>query len=137
MDNYLFLHDGVFKIRTRLTISRPENPKRVISQTLKTLMKFHQCLHCLPRQNRFSEKKYNTALKVLTCDPLIYTLGQPDFIARSFIENSFGAKWISPFRPSVLFVGHKRTVQTQIRHHRTRRLIRVSTLCLHNVLFKC
>ena len=28
-----FLHNGVFKIRIRLTISRPENPKRVTDKS--------------------------------------------------------------------------------------------------------
>ena len=66
-----FLHDGVFKIRTRITISRPETPKRVISQTVKTLMKFHQGLHCLTRQNRSSEKEIQYCYESLTCHPLI------------------------------------------------------------------
>ena len=37
---------------------------------------------------------------------------------------------LNPLKPSVLFVGHWQTVQTQIRRHRTRRLIRVSSVCL-------
>ena len=37
------------------------------------------------------------------------------------------------YKPRVLFVGHKETVQTQTRRRRTRRLIRVSTICLQNV----
>ena len=50
-----------------------------------------------------------------------------------FIEIS-----INPYKPSVLsfFVGHRQTVQTQIRRQITWRLIRVSTVCLQNVLFK-
>ena len=92
MVNYIFLHDGVFKIRTRLTISRPENPKRVISQTIKTLMKFHQDLHCLPRQNRFSEKEIQYCFESLTCAPFLHIIGHPDFILCSFIEISFDPK---------------------------------------------
>ena len=39
--------------------------------------------------------------------------------------------------PSILLVGHSQTVQTQVRHHRTRRLlIWVSTNCLQNVLLE-
>ena len=37
-------------------------------------------------------------------------------------------------KPSVLFVGHVNTVDTQTRRHTMRRLIRVSTVCLQNVL---
>ena len=49
------------------------------------------------------------------------------------VSNLHGA---NPFKPSVLFMWHWQTVLTQIRRHRTRRLIRVSTVCLHNVLLK-
>ena len=34
------------------------------------------------------------------------------------------------YKPSILFVGHMQAVQIQIRRSRTRRLIRVSTVCL-------
>ena len=34
------------------------------------------------------------------------------------------------YKPSVLFVGHRQTVKTQIRRRRMRRLIRISTICL-------
>ena len=44
--------------------------------------------------------------------------------------------YINPYKPSVLFIGHRQTVQTQIRHHRTRRLIRVSTVCSQNVILE-
>ena len=37
---------------------------------------------------------------------------------------------VKPYKPSVFFVGHRQTVQTQTRHHRMWRLIRVYTVCL-------
>ena len=37
--------------------------------------------------------------------------------------------YINPYKPSVPFLGHRQTVQTQIRWRRTRRLIRVFTVC--------
>ena len=43
---------------------------------------------------------------------------------------------LNPYMPSVPFVGHRQIVQTQIRRHKMRRLIRVSTICLHNFLLK-
>ena len=43
---------------------------------------------------------------------------------------------INPYKPNVLFVGHRETVQIQIRRHRTHRLIRVSTVCAQNVVLK-
>ena len=39
-------------------------------------------------------------------------------------------------KPGVIFVGHRQTMQTQIRRHRTRRLTRVSIVSLHNVLLE-
>ena len=41
---------------------------------------------------------------------------------------------INQFKPSVLFVGHVQTVDTQTRRRTMRRLIRVSTVCFQNVL---
>ena len=41
---------------------------------------------------------------------------------------------INPYKPSILFVGQRQTMQTQIRRYRMLRLIRVSTLCHQNVL---
>ena len=41
---------------------------------------------------------------------------------------------VNPYMHSVLFVGRRQTVQTQTRRRRERRLIRVSTVCLHSVL---
>ena len=42
----------------------------------------------------------------------------------------------NPYKPSVLFMGHWQTVQTQIRHRIMRCLIWIFTVCLQNVLFK-
>ena len=48
----------------------------------------------------------------------------------------------NPYKHSVLFVGHRQTVHTQLRRRRmrclirTRRLIKVSTDCLQNVLLE-
>ena len=42
----------------------------------------------------------------------------------------------NPYKPSVIFVGHRQTVQTQFRRRRTQHLIRVSTVCLQTVLLK-
>ena len=42
----------------------------------------------------------------------------------------------NPYKPSVLFMGRRQTVQTLIRRHVLRRLIRVSTVCLQNVQLK-
>ena len=43
---------------------------------------------------------------------------------------------INQFKPSVLFVGHVQTVESQTRRRTMRRLIRVSTACLQNVLLQ-
>ena len=38
----------------------------------------------------------------------------------------------NPYMPSVLFVGHRQILQTQIIRHKLWRLIRGSTVCLYN-----
>ena len=45
---------------------------------------------------------------------------------------------VNAYKPSILFLGHRQTTQTEIRRRRMRmhRLIRVSTVCLQNVLLK-
>ena len=63
-----------------------------------------------------------------------------DRLKRFTLDNSTKANsstylLLSPYKPS-LFVGHRQTVQTQIRYIRTWHLIRVSTVCLQNVLLK-
>ena len=60
----------------------------------------------------------------------------------TYLRNGFtirNVKEIPAFVPinlTVLFVGHRQTVQIQIRRRRMRRLVRVSTVCLQNVLLK-
>ena len=44
------------------------------------------------RQDRSSEKEIQYILEIITCDPSIYTMDHPDFIACSFMENSIGLK---------------------------------------------
>ena len=41
----------------------------------------------------------------------------------------FAASLINPYKPSVLFVGHRQTMQNQNRRRRTRHLIKFSTIC--------
>ena len=43
---------------------------------------------------------------------------------------------LNPYKPSVLYMGHRKTVQTQIRRRRMERLIRVSTVCSHKGLLE-
>ena len=46
-------------------------------------------------------------------------------------------KWLLlPFLVQILIFGHMQTVQTQVRRRRTRRLIRVCTVCLQAFLSK-
>ena len=42
----------------------------------------------------------------------------------------------NPFMPSVPILGHRQTIQSQIRHRRTQRLIRVYTVCIQEFLYK-
>ena len=43
---------------------------------------------------------------------------------------------LNPYKPSVLFVGHRQTVQNQITRRKTRLPIRFSTVCLQKFLLK-
>ena len=44
------------------------------------------------------------------------------------------ARYVNNYKHIVLFMGHRQTVKTQIRCHKMRRLIRVSSVCLQVVL---
>ena len=61
---------------------------------------FHQSLHCLLRQYRYTKKEIQYVLEIITCDPLIYTMDHPEFLYVDFIENSIGLKRVNPFMPS-------------------------------------
>ena len=54
----------------------------------------------------------------------------------SMQENYFFIYDVNPYKPSVLFVGHRKTMHAQISRSRTRHLIRVPTVCTQNVLLK-
>ena len=56
---------------------------------------FHQGLHSLLRQNRSSEKEIQYFIKIITCDPSIYTMDHPDFTVSKFMENSIGLKRVT------------------------------------------
>ena len=43
---------------------------------------------------------------------------------------------VNPYKPSVLFVGHRQRGQNQIRRRKTRRPIRFSTVCVQMFLLK-
>ena len=44
-------------------------------------------------------------------------------------------EFIHPYKPRVLFVGHRQTVQTQIRCCRMCHMIRFSNVCLQNIVY--
>ena len=54
----------------------------------------------------------------------------------SIIQRYQVYKDINPYMPSVLFMGHRQTVQIQIRHRMMLCLIRNFTVCLQNLLLK-
>ena len=55
---------------------------------------FHQGLHCLRIQNRYSEtpRGIQYILEIITCDPSIYTMDHPDLTVSNFMGNSIGLK---------------------------------------------
>ena len=70
-----------------------------------------------------------------------YTNGK---VTNSQFEITNESKEVSPFRagghkayyPSVHFMGHRQTVKKQIRRRKTRRLIRLITVCFQNILLQ-
>ena len=55
------------------------------------------------------------------------------FPSQTYAKYAKEQDWINPYKPGVHFVGHRQKVQTQIRRRRTRRLIRIFTICLQNI----
>ena len=56
---------------------------------------FHQCLHCLLRQNQSSGKEIQYFLEIIACDPSIYGKNHPDFIVCSFMGHPIGLKRVN------------------------------------------
>ena len=59
------------------------------------------------------------------------------FISIQHIKFISKKSLINPFKPSVLIMVHRQTMQNQIRRRRARRLISFLTVCLQNVCFVC
>ena len=52
------------------------------------------------------------------------------------MENEIKLMKVNPYKPSILFVGHRQTVQNQIGRRKTRCLIRFSTVSKQKFLLK-
>ena len=63
---------------------------------------FHQGLHRLQIQNGSSKKEIHYILEIITGDPSIYKMDQPDFIICSNMENSIGLKRVKLCRHLIL-----------------------------------
>ena len=59
------------------TLANSEDPDEMLY-----IVTFHQGLHCLLRQKQFSEKYMQFYLKIIICDPLIYTMDHPKFVVQ-------------------------------------------------------
>ena len=53
------------------------------------------------RKKRSSEKEIQYILEIITCDPSIYTMDHPAFIACRFMENSIGLKRVKHYEPDI------------------------------------
>ena len=51
---------------------------------------FHQGLQSLLWPNQSFEKEIQYFIKIITCDPSIYTMDHPDLTVSNFMENSIG-----------------------------------------------
>ena len=75
--------------------------------------------YCIDAQNVSTILRGSFVTFIIRPTEYIYTMDLSKFAASLF----------NPYKPSVLYVGHRQTVQNQNRRHRTRRLIRFSTIC--------
>ena len=60
--------------------------KQVLWQTVNTQMKFHQCPHCMLRQNDLRGQKYDNCQEIKACDPSKYTLDHFDFVVSNMVK---------------------------------------------------
>ena len=58
---------------------------------------FHQCLHCSLRLKRSSKKELQINLKIITCDPLIYTLNHPMLFVSYQVVEPFRIQMVKTF----------------------------------------
>ena len=58
------------------TLANSEDPDEMLHNAA-----FHQGLHCLLRQKQISEKEIHFYFEIITCDPSIYIMDHPRFIA--------------------------------------------------------
>ena len=62
---------------------------------------------------------------------------RPDVLQLVYLSlKLYISRALNPYKPSFPFLGHRLTVQTQIRRRRTQRLIRVFTVCKQEYLFE-
>ena len=54
------------------TLANSEDPDEMLHNAA-----FHQGIHCLLKQKRSSEKKLQSYLEIIFCDPSIYTMDHP------------------------------------------------------------
>ena len=59
---------------------------RVLPDGMPRYAVFHQGFHCLLRQNRSSEKKFDMIFLIITCDPTILIMDHPDFTVSTLRE---------------------------------------------------
>ena len=70
------------------TLAKSEDPDEMPHNAA-----FHQGLHWLLSQNQISERKIQYLfLEIITFDPSIYTMDNPDFIVLSFMGNFIDLK---------------------------------------------
>ena len=81
---------------------RIRNPSTGTWQTVNTQIqrlhnRGHQVLHYLLRyaNSIFRERNAIFFMKIITCDPSIYTMDHPDLTVCNFMENSIGLKWVN------------------------------------------
>ena len=88
----------------------------------------NMCLLSWPTREHARLIARTPSIEGYTRSTIPYPTNMKTLIPVQYLPNSH----INPYKPSVLFEGQGQTVQTQTR----RRLVRVFTVCLQNILFK-
>ena len=118
-------------------------PKITFSQYwLKSWNKtFKQTLILAIAKNCFNRYDFCPTYDIAMPIHMVKTALYPIII--KFDEETMQLRWVTyttklfnPYKTSVLFVGHRQIVQAEIRRHRLQCLIRLSTVCLQDVLLK-
>ena len=84
----------------------------------------------------FEARSLNLGLSCHLHPDFVYASSKGSGESAEFADSPEPLLLFNPYKPSILFMGHRQTLQNQIRCPRTWRLIRFSTVCSLKLLLK-